>query len=103
MRLFILGQLKELGNLLKEGILTQQEFAEQKQISLADLRNIQHSLANVTDATKTTCRGIGRASSAVRTAPGREKIAKYVPLVSSSISFLEPTFMSATTGLSLLT
>ena len=41
LRSVILGQLKEIGNLLKEGILTQEEFAEQKQILLADLRNIK--------------------------------------------------------------
>ena len=41
LRSVILGQLKEIGNLLKEGILTQEEFAEQNQILLADLRNIK--------------------------------------------------------------
>ena len=37
----IFGQLKDLGELLKQGVLTKEEFEEQKQLLLIDLRNIK--------------------------------------------------------------
>ncbi|KAM7450773.1 hypothetical protein ABFA07_001478 [Porites harrisoni] len=40
LRSVLLAQLKELGELHREGVLTQQEFDEQKQLLLIDLRNI---------------------------------------------------------------
>jgi len=59
-------------------------------------------LANVAKTTKCD-RGNGCVCSAQQTAPGREKIAKYIPLVYSSISFLEPTIILAIPGQSLPT
>ncbi|KAL9964808.1 hypothetical protein ACROYT_G028496 [Oculina patagonica] len=40
-RSVILGQMKEIGELLKEGILSQAEFDEQKAILINELRNIK--------------------------------------------------------------
>ena len=36
----VLGQLKELGELYKTSILTQEEFEEQKKILLEELRKV---------------------------------------------------------------
>ena len=40
LRSMVLGQLKELGELYKTSILTQEEFEEQKKILLEELRKV---------------------------------------------------------------
>ena len=64
--------------------------------------NMGTCLANAAEATKCD-RGSRNVCSAQPTAPGWQKIAKYVPLVYSSISFLEPTIILAILGQSLPT